>query len=163
MSLKTGNSRRVAKSRPVCMGLYTHCEASFRVNKSIRKTQYLYIIKVFTWFTIVSFHLRYITFLSVVFPFKIFDCKCRNDGIKSNERHKGFECEIYKICLENKTIWVLIAKLWIQGLFTRRYSSWKPFTRVRTKLESPWMSLNLKTNIQGLEYRWIRKEVLESP
>jgi hypothetical protein len=35
--------------------------------------------------------------------------------------------------------------------------------RVRTKLESPWMSLNLKTKIQGLECPWICKEVLECP
>jgi hypothetical protein len=35
-------------------------------------------------------------------------------------------------------------------------------SRVRTKLESPWMSLNLKTKIQGLECPWICKEVLES-
>jgi hypothetical protein len=36
-------------------------------------------------------------------------------------------------------------------------------TRVRTKLERPWMSLNLKTKIQGLECPWICKEVLECP
>jgi hypothetical protein len=35
--------------------------------------------------------------------------------------------------------------------------------RVRTKLESPWMSLNLETKIQGLECPWICKEVLECP
>jgi hypothetical protein len=35
--------------------------------------------------------------------------------------------------------------------------------RVRTKLESPWMSLNLKTKIQGLECPWICKEVFECP
>ena len=35
--------------------------------------------------------------------------------------------------------------------------------RVRTKLECPWMSLNLKTKIQGLECPWICKEVLECP
>ena len=34
---------------------------------------------------------------------------------------------------------------------------------VRTKLENPWKSLNLKTTIQGLESPWIYKEVLESP
>jgi hypothetical protein len=37
------------------------------------------------------------------------------------------------------------------------------FVRVRTKLESPWMSLNLKTKIQSLECPWICKEVLECP
>jgi hypothetical protein len=35
--------------------------------------------------------------------------------------------------------------------------------RVGIKLESPWMSLNLKTKIQGLECPGICKEVLESP
>jgi hypothetical protein len=37
------------------------------------------------------------------------------------------------------------------------------YARVRTKLESPWMSLNLKTKIQGLECPWICKQVLECP
>jgi hypothetical protein len=38
------------------------------------------------------------------------------------------------------------------------------YNKVRTKLaESPWMSLNLRTKIQGLECPWICKEVLECP
>jgi hypothetical protein len=70
-----------------------------------------------------------------------------------------------------RTMWLLTLLLFKNSIDTQgklrlnlhSLSVSERLDRVRTKLESPWMSLNLKTKIQGLECPWICKHVLQCP